>query len=167
MNRAAKNLGSQIFRMRGRKRSVVLLLWANWLLLGVSWGMSIRAYLRLPGHMALWLSVWSDVPVVVGKSLPFFIYPLIQAVVFFGGLALAGRFFFSRSDTEDLANLKAEVSYLELIFVSLLFIHLQTSLILLSFGMGSGINESYLAIIVAVLVMLVPYYHIRRRLLHR
>jgi hypothetical protein len=153
--------------MRGRKKSVVLLLWANWILIGVSWGMSIRAYLRLPGRMALWPSVWRDAPVVVVKSPLFFIYPVIQSVVFFGGMALAGRFFFSRSDTEDMANLKAEVSYLELIFVSLLFIHLQTNLILLSFGMGSGINQSYLAVIVAVLVMLVPYYHIRRRLLHR
>jgi len=153
--------------MRGRKKSVVLLLWANWVLLGVSWGMSLRAYLRLPRRMALWLSLWRPAPVVVDKSWLFFIYPVIQSVVFFGGLALAGRFFIGKSDGQDVANLKAEVSYLELIFVSLLFIHLQTSLILLSFGMGSGINASYMAIIVAVLVMLVPYYHIRRRILSR
>jgi hypothetical protein len=167
VNRPAKKLVSGIFRMRGRKKSVVLLQWANWVLLGVSWGMSVRAYLRLPGRMALWLSFWRPVPVVVDKSWLFFIYPAIQSVVFFGGLAFAGRFFIGRSETEDIANLRAEVTYLELIFVSLLFIHLQTSLILLSFGRGNGLNASYLAIIVAVLVMLVPYYQIRRRILSR
>jgi hypothetical protein len=153
--------------MRGRKRSVVLLLWANWVLLGVSWGMSLRAYLRLPGRMAHWLSLWLPAPVVVDKSWLFFVYPLIQSVIFFGGLALAGRFFIGKSDSEDVANLKAEVSYLELIFASLLFIHLQTSLILLSFGIGKGINAFYLAVVIAVLIMLVPYYHIRRRILSR
>jgi hypothetical protein len=167
VNQPVKKLGSRIFRMRGRRTSVVLLQWANWVLLGVSWGMSVRAYFRLPGHMALWLSVWRPVPVVVGKSWLFFIYPAIQSVVFFGGLALAGRFFIRNSDSEEIASLKAEVAYLEFIFVSLLFIHLQTSLILLSFGMGSGINQSYITIIVAVLVMLIPYYHVRRRILSR
>ena len=163
----AKTLASRIFRMRGRKKSVVLLLWANYVLLGVNWGMSVRAYVKLPGRMALWLSLWQAAPTIVDKSLRFFVYPLIQSIIFFGGLALAGRFFIGASDSEDLANLKAEVSYLELIFVSLLFIHFQTSLIFLSFGMGSGINVFYMGVVVAVLIMLVPYYHIRRRILSR
>ncbi len=167
MNERSRKLASQIFRMRGRKKSVVLLLWANWVLVGVSWGMSVQTYLRLPGRMALWLSVWRETPVIVDRSWVFFIYPLIQTVVFLGGMAVAGRFFISRSDSEDIANLKAEVSYVELIFVSILFIHLQTSLIFISFGMGRGINQSYLGVIIAVLIMLVPYYHIRRRVLSR
>ena len=167
MNRTAKSVASQIFRLRGRKLSVVLLLWANYVLLGVNWGMSIRAYLKLPGRMALWLSLWRATPIIVARSPLFFVYPAVQSIVFFGGLAWAGKFFISRSDGEDLANLKAEVSYLELIFSSLLFIHFQTSLIFLSFGMGSGVNGFYLAVIVAVLVMLVPYYNIRRRILSR
>jgi len=153
--------------MRGRKKSVVLLLWANYILLGVNWGMSLRAYLKLPGRMALWLSLWRPAPIIVDKSLRFFVYPVLQTIVFFAGLVFAGKFFISASDGEDLANLKAEVSYLELIFSSLLFIHFQTSLIFLSFGMGSGVNGFYLAVIVAVLIMLVPYYHIRRRILSR
>ncbi len=167
MNRPAKKLGSQLFRLRGRRKSVVLLQWANWVLLGVSWGMSLRAYLRLPGRMALWPSVWRPEPILVDRSWHFFLYPAIQTVIFFGALALARRFFIRRSDGEDIANLKAETAYLELIFASLFFIHLQTSLILMSFGLGGGLNISYLAIIVAVLIMLVPYYLIRRRILSR
>jgi hypothetical protein len=167
MKPSPKTLASGIFRMRGRKTSVVLLLWANWVLVGVNWGMSIRAYVRLPEHMALWLSLWRSTPVVAGKSLIFFIYPAVQAIVFFGGMAVVQGLFFKKSDGEDLANLKAEVSYLEMIFISLIFIHFQTSLVLVSYGLGSGINMSYVMIVLAVLVMLVPYYHIRRRLLSR
>lgn len=167
MKPSLKTLASGIFRMRGRKTSVVLLLWANWVLLGVTWGMSIRAYVRLPEHMALWLSLWRSTPVVAGKSLVFFFYPVVQAIVFFGGMAVVQGLFFKKSDGEDLANLKAEASYLEMIFINLIFIHFQTSLVLVSYGLERGINMSYVMIILAVLVMLVPYYHIRRRLLFR
>lgn len=153
--------------MRGRKTSVVILLWANYILLGVNWGMSLRTYLRLPGRMAWWPSVWKGAPAFVEKSCLFFIYPLIQTVVILGGMALAGRFFVRRSDGKDVANLKVEMIHLVLIFISLVFIHLQTSLIFVSFGMGSGIKKPYLGVILAVLIMLVPYYCMRRRMLAR
>jgi hypothetical protein len=167
MKPSPKELASQIFRMRGRKASVVMLMWANWLLLGVSWGMSLRIYARLPGRMALWSSLWRQTPAVVGKSLAFFFYPAVQTAVFLGGMAILGRFFLKSRDTRDLSSLKAEVSYLEMIFINLLFIHFQTSLILVSYGQGRGANVSYVMIILAVIVMLVPYYHVRRRLLAR
>jgi len=153
--------------MRGRKRSVVLLQWANWILLGVSWGMSLQAYLRLPGRMALWHSVWREIPVVVDRSWLFFAFPLIQTAVVFGSLSLAAAHFIGRSPTEDVANLRAEVTYLELIFVNVLFIHLQATLTLLSFGAGGGLNWSYMAIVAAVIVLIVPYYLLRRRILSK
>ena len=167
MDPTARKVFSGLFRMRGRKRSVVLLQWANWILLGVSWGMSLQAYLRLTGRMAFWLSVWRQVPVMVDKSWLFFSYPLIQTAVVFGSLSLAGTYFIGRAGTQDLANLRAEVTHLELIFVNILFIHLQTTLLLRSFGIGGGLNVSYMAIIAAVIVILVPYYQIRRRILTR
>jgi hypothetical protein len=162
-----KTLVSRLFGLRGRKRSVVLLTWANWILLGVSWGMSLRAYPKLPAGVALWLGLWKRTPVLVDKSLVFFFYPAVQLVVFLGLTVVARRVFFNREDGAELSNLKAEVMYLEAIFVNLLFIHFQTTLILVSYGLGRGVHLSYVAIILAVMVMLVPYYYIRRRVLHR
>jgi hypothetical protein len=153
--------------MRGRKASVVLLLWANWILLGVSWGMSLRSYPRLPDGVALWLSLWKLTPIMVGKSPVFFFYPAVQLIVYLGVVSIARRLFLNKADGPDLANLKAEVTYLEAIFVNLLFIHLQTTLILVSYGLGRGVNMPYVTIIFAVMVMLVPYYHVRRRVLNR
>jgi hypothetical protein len=49
----------------------------------------------------------------------------------------------------------------------LVFIHLQTSLVLLSHRLGGGVNQFYLAMLLAVLLILIPYYAIRRRLLLR
>jgi hypothetical protein len=161
----AKKFFSGLFRMRGRKSSVVLLQWANWILLGVSWGVTLQAYLRLPGRMVLWHSVWREVPVVVDRSWLFFAFPLIQTAVLFGSLSLAAAHFIGRSPTEDLANLRSEVTYLELIFVNVLFIHLQTTLTLLSFSAGGGLNWSYMAIVAAIIVLIVPYYLLRRRIL--
>lgn len=158
---------SGLFRMRGRKASVVLLQWANWLLLGLSWGMSLQAYLRLSGPMASWTSVWRDVPVMVDKSWLFFGYPLIQAVVVLAGLGLSMRYFIGRAGATDLADLRAETTFLELIFVNVLFIHLQTVVTLRSFGAAARLNRFYMAVAAAVIILLVPYYHIRRRLLTR
>ena len=98
---------------------------------------------------------------MVDRSWLFFAFPMIQTAVLFGGLSLAAAHFIGRSPTEDLANLRSEVTYLELIFVNVLFIHLQTTVTLLSFGAGGGLNWSYMTIVVAVIVLIVPYYLIR------
>jgi len=128
--------------------------------------MSVKAYFGLHGRMALWSSLWTQ-PVFVGKSRLFFFYPAVQLAVFMAGLSVGRNLFIKAADTSDLASLKTEITYLELIFINVLFIHLQTGLILVSYGLGRGVNKSYMAIVAAVIVMLVPYYHIRRRILHR
>lgn len=158
-----------------------LLDFAGWLLLAVAWGMSLYAYGRLPEDMALWKSLWVKDVVRVEKSLLFFVYPLAQTVVFFAILALAKVFFLRplapRQQVEAagrevevqerLMDLKKETVSLVLIFCSLIFIHLQTSLVLLSHRLGSGANLFYLIMLLAVLLILIPYYAIRRRLLLR
>lgn len=129
--------------------------------------MSLSTYVRLPQQMAHWLSVWSRMLATVDKSWLFFFYPLVQTLFFLAGVYLAGRLFFRESDSEDLLNLKKEVAFLTTIFLSLLFIHLQTTLILISFGLSRGLNSFYMIIVAAILVMLIPYYRIRRSLLLR
>jgi len=49
--------------------------------------------------------------------------------------------------------------------ILLVFIHLQTSLILVSHELAKGINRYYFAMLLAVLLGLIPYYRIRRQIL--
>jgi len=158
-----------------------LLSLAGWLLLAVAWGMSLYAYVCLPQHMALWKSLWVKDMLRAEKSLLFFIYPFAQTIAFFAIRALAKVFFLRPSEPqrnveaagrdmevhERLMDLKKETVSLILIFCNLVFIHLQTSLVLLSHRLGSGVNPFYLIMLIAVLLILIPYYAIRRRLLLR
>jgi hypothetical protein len=154
-----------------------MLAFASWLLLIVSWVMSVYAYPRLPQEVLGWSSLWSGQAVWKAKSISFFIYPLAQTLFFVGLLVLARMTFFSaaRQDVESgpspgrreqpASGLRKEVAYLGLIFLNLVFIHLQTTLILVSHGLAAGINRFYFGMLLLVLVLLVPYYRIRRRML--
>ena len=149
---------------------------ASWLLLAVSWVMSVYAYPRLPEKMAFWTSIWSTEAVRGERAPAFFVYPIAQTLFFLALLVLAKAVFFRAPspDSQDrssqvegnerLLDLKKEVVYLGLIFLNLVFIHLQTSLILVSHGLAKGINRTYVAALLAVLIILIPYYRIRRRL---
>jgi hypothetical protein len=155
---------------------LALLAFASWLLLVVSWVMSVYAYPRLPEEVALWTSIWSTEAVRGERSPAFFIYPTAQTLLFLAFLVLARAVFFlapgpdlqDRSSQvegdERLLGLKKEVVYLGLIFLNLVFIHLQTSLILVSHGLAKGINRFYLGMLLVVLLMLIPYYRIRRQM---
>ena len=159
------------------KKVLMLLAFASWLLLVVSWVMSVYAYPRLPEEVALWTSVWNREIVRGARSLLFFVYPVVQTLVFLGSVALSKVVFFrvpskdldgphSRNEAGDrLLDLKKEVAYLGFIFLNLVFIHLQTSLILVSHELARGINRYYFAMLLLVLLGLVPYYRIRRQML--
>jgi len=156
---------------------LALLAFASWLLLVVSWVMSVYAYPRLPEKAALWTSVLSKEAVWGQRSPAFFVYPIVQTVFVLAFLALAKAVFLiaPRADSRDrswqdegderLLDLKKEVVYLGLIFLNLVFIHLQTSLILVSHGLAKGINRFYFAMLLVVLLMLIPYYRIRRQMI--
>jgi hypothetical protein len=66
-----------------------------------------------------------------------------------------------------LLGLEKEAVYLALIFINLVFIHLQTSLILVSHRLGRGINRFYFLMLIGVLAILIPYYYGRGRMLLR
>jgi uncharacterized membrane protein len=156
---------------------LALLAFASWLLLGVSWVMSVYAYPRLPEKMAFWTTVWSTEAVWGERAPAFFVYPIAQTLFFLAFLVLAKVVFFRapRPDSEDGSSqverderrlgLKKEVAYLGLIFLNLVFIHLQTSLILISHGLAKGINRFYFAMLLVVLLLLIPYYRVRRQMI--
>jgi uncharacterized membrane protein len=159
------------------KTVLTLLAFAAWLLLGVSWVMSIYAYPRLPEKVAYWTSLWSSDAVMGTKSSAFFIYPVAQTVFFLASLVLAKTVFFStpgldsegrpysEGENKRLLGLKQEVAYLALIFLNLVFIHLQTSLILVSHRLAEGVNRFYFSVLLFVLLMMVPYYRVRRQMI--
>jgi len=159
------------------KKVLALLGYASWLLLAVSWIMSVYAYPRLPEKMALWTSVLNREVVSGAKSPLFFVYPIFQTVVILGAFFLAKAVFFRAPEQDSkesmsgmagrqgLLDLKREIAHLGFIFLNLVFIHLQTSLILVSHGLAKGINRYYFIMLLAVLLGLVPYYRIRRKML--
>jgi uncharacterized membrane protein len=156
---------------------LALLAFASWLLLVVSWVMSVYAYPRLPEKVAFWTGVWSAEAARGERSPAFFIYPIAQTLFFLAFMGLAKVVFFRAPgpDSEDQhsrnegnkrqLDLKKEVVYLGLIFLNLVFIHLQTSLILVSHGLAKGINRFYFAMLLVVLLMFIPYYRIRRQMI--
>jgi hypothetical protein len=139
--------------------------------------MSIYAYPRLPQEVLGWSSLWSGQTSWRARSVLFFFYPLAQTIVFLAWFVLARAVFIkpgsstsadgaaSSGGERGLVDLKRETNYLGLIFVNLVFIHLQTTLILVSHGLATGVNRFYFAMLLVVLVMLIPYYRIRRRML--
>lgn len=152
---------------------------ANWVLVAVTWMISAYEYARLPREVAPWLSLWKGGLPRVERSPAFFVYPVSQVVFFVAFLVLAGIFFVrapergNRTPPGDaekarrLRDLKEEAVSLAAVFFNLIFIHLQTSLILLSRGVGTGINRYYFIMLIAVLLILIPYYHVRRETILR
>jgi len=158
------------------KNSVIFLKIANWVLIVMAWVAALYVYPRLPQKIALWFSSRGQNLLKARKSPLFFLYPLAQTLFFFGVSFLVQKFYLKKryakekfiSDygekRESLLELDKEFLWLALIFVNLIFIHIQTSLVLLSHGIGTGINPYYFYSIFGILVMLVPYYAIRRKL---
>ena len=169
-------LGKLRFTLKNLKKSVVFLKFANWLLVVMAWVAALYAYPRLPQKIALWLYSRGQDLLKVRKSPLFFLYPLAQTLFFFGVSFLVQKFYLNRrystekstpddgEKRESLLELDKEFLWLAFIFINLIFIHIQTSLVFLSHGLGTGINPYYFYSIFGILVMLVPYYMIRRKL---
>jgi uncharacterized membrane protein len=165
-----------MFRSAGPK-VLSMLGFASWLLLAVTWVMSVYAYPRLPQEVLDWSSLWGGETIWRARSILFFIYPLAQTIVFLAWFVLAKVVFIKSGSSTGrggavpsggerrFVDLKRETNYLGLIFINLVFIHLQTTLILVSHGLATGVNRFYFAMLLVVLIMLIPYYRIRRRML--
>jgi uncharacterized membrane protein len=160
-----------------QKISICLLRLANYLLLAVSWIEALYAYPRLPPNMPFWLNFFGQEVFKSKKSLCFFIYPLTQTLFILAFLFLMKARQFKKFQSENnvmpahagikdrLFDLKKEYVLLSLIFINLIFIHLQTSLILLSHQISHGFNELYFFSLFAVVLILIPYYRAKRKFL--
>ncbi|HOI45578.1 MAG TPA: hypothetical protein PLX50_08195 [Candidatus Aminicenantes bacterium] len=158
------------------KRTVLLLFLANGLLLGVSWLMFAVAYPRLPARMPLWINFFGQEPLAAQKSPLLLLYPLAQTAlcVLFtlaarkpagrGSRCSESRFGLDEESEKIFSELKKEFLFLSLIFFNLIFIHIQRTLILIAHGKAGGIDRYYFAVLIAVILMLIPYYRIRAKM---
>jgi uncharacterized membrane protein len=160
-----------------QKISISLLRLANYLLLAASWIEALYAYPRLPQDIPFWLNFFGQEVLKSKKSPCFFIYPLTQTLCVLAFLFLMRARQFKKSQSENmmmaarggisdrLLDLKKEFILLSLIFINLIFIHIQTSLILLAHQMNHAFNKPYFISLFAALLLLIPYYRLKRRFL--
>lgn len=160
-----------------RKKTLLFLIMANTLLLCAGWIMALYAYPHLPSKMPLRISLFGQQIMNTKKSLLFFIYPFVQTIFFLGfwwvskikyeEKRLFGKFAsgFSEEKLPLYLQLKKEFAYLVLIFFNLIFIHLQRSIILVAHKIEKGISNYYFYSLIGIVLILIPYYRIRTKLI--
>ncbi len=114
------------------KKSVLLLLICNWVLLGTSAVMAFYAYPRLPQKIPLWLNFFGQQTFMMEKSPLFFVYLLVQTLFFLFFLFVTKRIS-SRNIDPWKAPIFKEYVYLTLVFFNMIFIHVQRTLILVAY----------------------------------
>ena len=158
------------------KRTLLFLTLANVLLLCLGWIMAIYAYPRLPTKIPTWINLLGQQTLFMKKSILFFIYPLVQNVFCIGFWRLS-KFKNKKRFTDNpplkskvkilLSRLEKEYVLLVLIFFNLIFIHLQRSLILVSHGIEKGVSGYYFLSLFGIILILIPYYRIRKKLIEK
>jgi uncharacterized membrane protein len=156
-----------------------LFLASNIILIGVGWMAALFAYPRLPDKVPLWLNFFGNQVFLQKKSPLFFIYAATQTV-FCVLFILATRFVLNRhrkhlkenprrpKNNKDVTDLFGEeLALLALIFFNLVFIHIQTSLIYLSYNLGRGFHPYYFIMIFLVILLLIPYYRLRIKMVKK
>jgi hypothetical protein len=152
-----------------KKRVHGLLLSFNLILLSISWFMAFYAYARLPSRMPLWLNFFGMEPILSEKSLVFFIYVSLQTILFVTFVSVTQMKHRREKSTQSssVQSLQKEIVLLVSIFFQLIFIHVQRSLILLAHGMEKGIRPYYFYSVIGIILILIPYYHMRLKALRR
>ena len=165
--------------LRARRRTLPLLFAANALLLCLGWIMAFYTYPGLPQEMPLWLSFFGQTSILMKKSPVFFVYPFAQTFSVIGFWLLSGVKFPKKNFTKKksgpsdekmsniFSNLKKEFVYLILIFFNLIFIHIQRSLILVAHDVEQGVSELYFYSLFGIILLFVPLYRIRLKLIFR
>jgi len=139
--------------------------------------MSLYAYPRLPLEIPLWLGLCGQQSFVTEKSCLFFLCPLVQTafvLVFLllnRGIRLKEKLsigvfgILPEAMKKALSDLRREFTLLALIFFNLIFIHVQRSLILVAHGMEKGVDSFYFYSLFGILLLLIPYYRLRKKIL--
>ncbi len=146
-----------------QKKSLLILFIFNCVLLGVSWILALYSYPRLPGSIPLWINLMDQPLMLAEKSPVFFIYPIVQTLFILLFLGIAHILSLREKEIWKKKLLKDHM-LLSLIFFNLIFIHVQTSLVLLAHQIRGGLNRTYFFMIFIVILLLIPYYRMRARI---
>jgi uncharacterized membrane protein len=149
-----------------KKRTVPILFVFNVILAVVSWGMSIFAYPRLPEQIPIWLDIQGQPFVIVSKSPLFFFVPLVQTGLFLG-LYLFARLLSNFQERLQVRNIMKESVLLVVIFFHMIFIHIQRGLVFAAHGVEGGFNRFYFYALFVIILVLIPYFRIRLKLIDR
>jgi uncharacterized membrane protein len=147
-----------------QKKSLLILFIFNCILLFISWILALYSYPRLPEQMPLWINFMGQPPMMTNKSPLFFIYPIVQTLFVFLFIGIAHILSLKVGEIWRKKLLKDHV-LLSLIFFNLIFIHVQSSLVLFAHQIREGINTTYFFMIFIVILILIPYYRMRAKLL--
>ena len=169
----------QPFIRPSKIKALPLLALGNLLLLGVAWIEAVYAFIRMPLKIPLWLNLFGSPVMLMDKSPMFFLYPVLQTLYVAVFLALAKwcpleklihgaqEKRFPDPVKPALRAIKDEFTLLALIFFSMIFIHIQTSLIYLAYEVEKGFSKSYFFGLIILLILLIPYYRMRARMILR
>lgn len=147
-----------------REKAVSLLFGFNCVLLVASWVMSIAAYPDLPSTVPRLIDLLGR-PLVEGdRSRLFFLSPVLQTGLFLACVWVSHRLAGREKDTKFKGPLIHEAGLLMYIFVQLIFIHVQRTVIYLAHGVEKGFNPPYFYALFVIILALVPYFRLRMKL---
>jgi uncharacterized membrane protein len=149
-----------------QKKSLLILFSFNCILLIATWILALYSYPRLPDRMPFWINFMGQPPMLAEKSLVFFIYPIAQTLFVFLFIGIAHILSLREKEVWRKKLLKDYV-LLSLIFFNVIFIHVLSSLVLLAHEIRGGINRTYFFAILIVILLLIPYYRMRAKLVAR
>jgi uncharacterized membrane protein len=145
-------------------KAVSLLLVFNGILLVASWVMSLLAYPNLPSSVPRIFDFLGRPRLVAGRSLFFFSPPLLQTGLFAVCALVLQKIAQRRTAARSRGSLYQEAVLLIYIFVQLIFIHAQRTIIYLAHGFEEGFNPLYFYSLFLIILALFPYFRLRMKL---
>jgi hypothetical protein len=146
--------------LRFWKRTRLFLVILNSLLVASAWVMAFFTYPRIPSPMAARLSVFGWEFGTRTKSVLFFLIPFVQTLVNLTAVTVGRVAAFLPRDRR-LGALREEHISMAMIFVNVVFIHLQRNIISLAYAGQSSLNLTYLVTLGVVLILIYLYYRVR------
>jgi uncharacterized membrane protein len=143
-----------------RKKAGTFLIALNILLLVAAWVMALYAYPRIPATMAAPLSVLGLQLGSKTKSVLFYLCPVVQTLITMTAVAV-GRVAALRSRDARLGALRQEHIYMGMVFVNVIFIHLERNVISLAYLGRSSLNTAYFITLAVIVFLIYLYYRVR------
>jgi len=149
-----------------QKKSLLILFLLNCILIVATWIMAFYSYPRLPEQIPLWINFMGQPIMLAEKSPIFFVYPIVQTLFVFLFMGIAQVLSSREKEIWQKKLLKDHV-LLSLIFFNMIFIHVLSSLVLLAHQIREGINRTYFFMIFIVILLLIPYYRKRAKIIEK